>query len=68
MKRRMALLGALAAGRFETPTDPRLRFVVPDHKPVRPGPAERRQAYDRAFAVFDSLYPALRNAMHTLSR
>lgn len=63
-----ALLGILATGRFDGPDDPRLHFIVSDRKPIRPGPEERRRAYDKAFAVFDSLYPALRDVMHNLSR
>lgn len=63
-----AMLGALATGHFNEPDDPHLRFIVSDRKTVCPGPEERRKAYDKAFSVFEALYPALRDSMHKLSR
>jgi xylulokinase len=60
-----ALLAGVAAGAFadvqEASARVRLREVVTEPDP------ERARRYDECYAVYASLYPALRDAMHGLA-
>ncbi|BDG60159.1 xylulokinase [Caldinitratiruptor microaerophilus] len=63
-----AMLGGIAAGVYSGIDDPDLPKLRAGGQEIRPGPAERRQAYERTFAVYRTLYPALRHAMHMLAQ
>ena len=76
-----ALVGGVAAGVYDGPDDPDIGFIAaqsmeaafPAHPgrlsaEFRMGRAERRENYAKAFAVYEMLYPALKDAMHTLAR
>jgi xylulokinase len=60
-----ALLGGVAAGAFadvgEAGERVRLRDEVTEPDP------KRAKRYDELYGVYTSLYPALRDAMHTLA-
>jgi xylulokinase len=62
-----ALLGGVAAGIYSGADDETLPVIRGDAQPIQPGPDERRAVYERRFRVFESLYPALREAMHALA-
>lgn len=62
-----ALLGGVAAGVYAGTDDAALPLIRGDAQPIQPGPEERRAVYERRFRVFESLYPALRTAMHALA-
>ncbi|MCC8189088.1 MAG: XylB [Planctomycetes bacterium] len=71
-----ALLGGIAAGVYTGPDDAAIPFLIANRKPpatsrserMRLNDRERKRAYDRAFAIYEKLYPALREAMHDLSQ
>lgn len=76
-----ALMGGVAAGVYNAPDDPDIMFIAaqsiktafPAHPAqlsaeFRMDRAERRENYAKAFAVYEMLYPALKDAMHTLAR
>lgn len=76
-----ALIGGVAARVYTAPDDPDITFITarsmetafPAHPgrlsaEFRTGRAERRENYAKAFAVYEMLYPALKDAMHTLAR
>jgi xylulokinase len=59
-----ALLAGVAAGEFDDITEATDRVRLRDD--VTEPDAERARRYDRLFATYRSLYPALREAMHEL--
>ena len=61
-----ALLAGVAAGVFADVEDAGARVRLRDEV-TEPDP-ERARRYDELYAVYASLYPALRDAMHTLGR
>jgi xylulokinase len=61
-----ALLGGVACRRYSGFDDPALPAIRVASQYITPGPAERRETYDRQFAVFADLYPVLAPAMHRL--
>lgn len=76
-----ALVGGVAAKIYAGPEDLDITFIPaqsmeaafpahPGQPPAgfRMGRAERRANYANAFAVYEMLYPALKDAMHTLAR
>lgn len=63
-----AMLGGIAAEVYSGVDDPALPKLHAGSEGIRPGRRTDRQAYEAAFAVYRTLYPALRNAMHLLAR
>jgi xylulokinase len=61
-----ALLGGVAAGVFADVEDASARVRLREEV-TEPDP-ERARRYDELYAVYASLYPALRDAMHALGR
>lgn len=61
-----AMLGGIAAGIYAGVDDPALPKLVTEIEPVLPCPREQCHAYEKTFRVYNSLYPALREAMHAL--
>ena len=61
-----ALLGGVAAGVFADVEEASARVRLRDEV-TEPDP-ERARRYDELYAVYASLYPALRDAMHALGR
>lgn len=75
-----ALVGGIAAGVFDGTDDPEIRFIAGESMenalPARPGQLsgrfnmrtlDRRENYEKAFSVYEMLYPALKDAMHALA-
>ena len=62
-----ALLGGIAGGIFTGVTDPTLPQVARPKETVSPGPNDRRAVYDQMFAVYEKLYPALKDSMVDLA-
>jgi xylulokinase len=62
-----ALLGGVAAAVYAGADDEALPLIRGDAQPIQPGPPERRAVYERAFRVFEGLYPALCESMHALA-
>jgi xylulokinase len=60
-----ALLGGVAAGAFADVQEASARVRLRDE--VTEPDAERARRYDELYAVYTTLYPALRDAMHTLA-
>jgi xylulokinase len=60
-----ALLGGVAAGAFADVGEASDRVRLRDE--VTEPDLERAKRYDERYAVYGSLYPALRDAMHTLA-
>lgn len=61
-----ALLGGVACRRYTGLSDPALPVIRAASQYIKPGPRERCETYDRQFAVFAALYPALAASMHQL--
>jgi xylulokinase len=61
-----ALLAGVAAGAFADVRDATRRVRLRDE--VTEPDAERARRYDELYRTYDSLYPALRDAMHELAR
>lgn len=62
-----AMLGGIAAGIFTGLNDPALPRLVTEIEPIVMTCArEERQAYEKTYRVYSSLYPILRGAMHAL--
>lgn len=75
-----ALTGGIAAGVFCGANDPEITSIAAQSmetafpassgkltKEFRMSSTERRENYAKAFAVYEMLYPALKDAMHTLA-
>ncbi|MDR1533958.1 MAG: XylB [Planctomycetota bacterium] len=76
-----AAIGGVAAGAFSGVEDSDLRFIAAksaqNTEPSRPNrlsarfnphSRERREKYANAFSVYETLYPALKTAMHDLAK
>lgn len=62
-----ALLGGVAAQRYDGLDDLSLPTINVASQYIKPGPRDRCDIYDHQFAVFAALYPALANSMHALA-
>jgi len=63
------VLGGIAAGVYTGVDDPRLpQARAAGSEPVQPGSPQNRRRYDDDYGVYQSLYPALRDAMHAIAR
>ena len=66
-----AMMGGVAGGVFSGTDDPDLTFLGATGRDGQAGSRPRddntKRAYERAFAVYERLYPALREEMHLLA-
>ena len=62
-----AVLGGIAANVFSGLDDPRLPKVDSPRETVAPKAEAARHSYDKMFAVYEKLYPALRASMAELA-
>ena len=60
-----ALLGGIASGVFTGPEDNTIPFIQPKDQSFKPGSQEDFKNYMKAYRTYSSLYPALKDVMHS---